>query len=308
MYKKRELEYKAAYNKYQAEVDAGAAIGQGISQVGSGIGSALGNVMKGQQFSKGNELANVMGQRQFGSQWQGGGMQELDLMGKMKDITSKGEMTPYQSASLEQNMRRTDVLVDAEKRREQERKDRIASAANQKASKAYTEHQADTQAYLKDYDASITRLYDAKTPEAFGQHRDYLLSVNEAARKRGVDPSLIKPVPMEYVPESNRPSLELYKYQQQFSQGNTDPGRMRQLAQPIDLQQQNVQYGGPPPVSYGTGPGQVRPPAAPQKYGPGFNVPEGAIAAPGFPGKEGTTAKMNNKNYVFQGGFWVEQK
>ena len=57
---------------------------------------------------------------------------------------------------------------------------------------------------------------------------------------------------------------------------------------------------GEPATSYGTGPGQVRPPTM------STGIPQGAVADPSFRGPKGSTA--NNGAMIFNGQFWVPKQ
>jgi hypothetical protein len=290
MYKKRELEYKAKLAQSEADVKGAEAIGKGISSIGSAvgaIGSGIGGYMQQSALDKsamaiGQEEGHPLTSTGFGAS------RELDqriAAGQFKDTS----MNDYQRS-------RIDLAIEAENRRRQEGLDRRADAAGRSATKSYTDTVANSQAYQADSAANMAKLYDADTPEAFGVARQRQISLNQGAAKAGIGDDVISnyQVPSDFIPKSNRASYDLYKYQQQFRQGTTNPAEMRQRVEAAET------AGAP---GFGTGAGQLRPPT----YASGLEgfKPPGAIAAPGYPGQVGDTGKIGGKPYKYDGNFWV---
>lgn len=274
MYKKRELEYTAALEQSKADVAGAEAIGKGIGSIGSAIGdigkSAVSGIGSYMQQTQGNELANQLGPQQFGQNWLGGGTRELDLRQQMGQMTSQQnqQMTPYQTAQVNQSQQRYNLDVQDLNRRIQADKDRASVAANKDASQTYTKGKADTLAYQKDTAANMPRLYSADTPELFNTYRDHQIAINQGARKAGIDESLLKQVPNEFIPKSTSDEL------------------------PIDYQRY------PTTPVYSPGAGFIQQGTT--------GVPSGAIpVGPGFTGQRGDTATYNGKPYIFDGNFMV---
>ena len=298
MYKKRELEYKAAYNQYEADVAGAKALGEGFSQFGEGIGGALGSYMKGQQYSQGESIANKLGGQAFGQGWLGGGTQEMALRQKMGQFDSSGQFTPYQQAQQELGNRRLEETIRHNEAMENASNEAKSRAAAQNQSKKFSESVADMDSYQAQTTENMTKLYQAETPEVFDTHRKRQISLNEGAMARGISQDRLQFVPSEFIPPKQRKAYEFYQYQQQFPQGTTNPAEMSRRREAAEMESSTDL--GQPAVSYGTGPGQARPPT----YSTG--IPAGAVADPNFRGPRGSTA--NNGAMVWNGQFWVPRQ
>jgi hypothetical protein len=279
MYKKRELEYQAKVDQAEADVAGAKAIGEGISSFGSAIGSigtGIGGYMdKTSKDTIATSLAAEQGVNLAGGR-PGSAMTEFDLRQKMGQLGANA-MTPYQEAQLgiaKQNSAtsagRLDLEVGAANERRHNYLTKQAETAKKASSKSFTDTVNDTNAYLKETQANMAKLYDADTPEAFANARDYQISLNQGATKVGVDQSQIKKVPTEFIPKHT----------------GYDP-----------LPPSYQRY---PEPTYAPGIGVVNPRTT------GVQAPpQGSIPAPNFNRPVGTQTQMGGKNYKYDGNFFV---
>ena len=216
------------------------------------------------------QLASESGQPLTASKGMlGGAATEFGLRQKMGQLGANA-MTPYQEAQLgisQQNANTASGNLESLRRARQAQMDKDAATANKNATKPYLDHINDTLAYQKDAKASYHKLLDAKTPEEFETHKEYLTAINESAFKRGIREEKLQAIPQSFVPPSEEPlpaGIERYPSKSVYSPG---AGFIQQR---------------------GTG------------------IPAGAIPVPKLEGQPaGVTGKYNGRPYIWDGNFMV---
>lgn len=299
MYQKRELEYTAALNKYKAEVEGAKSLGEGIGALGQGISKGIGGYMD-------QSVTNKVGAQAFGDQWMGGGTRELDVRSKIAEMSRGTEMTPYQQSQAELGNQRLEAYIARTEAMQNQEKEAKSRAAEANESKKFKERVGDMDSYQAKSDENMTKLYAADNPEVFETHRRRQVSLNEGAMASGISPDRLVQVPSDFIPPKQRKAYEFYQYQQQFGQGTTNPqemARRREAATTegsVDVPTAGGDVIQQPAVSYGTGPGQQRPPTM------STGIPPGSVSDPNFRGPKGSTA--NNGNMIWNGQFWVPRQ
>jgi hypothetical protein len=236
----------------------------------------------------------------------GGGTRELDVRSKIAEMSRGSEMTPYQSAQNELGNRRLEAYIERTQAMENQEKEAKSRAAEANESKRFKERIGDMDSYQAKSDENMTKLYAAENPEVFETHRRRQISLNEGAMASGISPDKLVQVPSDFIPPKQRKAYEFYEYQQQFGRGTTNPqemARRREAATTegsVDVPVAGGDVIQQPAVSYGTGPGQQRPPTM------STGIPPGSVSDPNFRGPKGSTA--NGGAMIWNGQFWVPRQ
>jgi len=317
MYKKRALEYEAAYNNYKAKVAGAEAIGQGIGAVGKGIGSTLGTYVgamqqRGQTEERGNIAGGIFRQEGINpvATTPSGLSQEFDMRAQLQKSQGQQGLTPYQQLLARQNDRRYDFDVSQANQRRQDALQQQATTANAQTTKSYQENLANINANLADTTNNMSKLYGAKTQEEFDQLARNQRTLNIAGAKLGIPPEELAQIPDKWIPPENYPAFKLYQAEDQmrnqFRQGTSRPEDIAEATRRYTQSQAAVEQTGATPSTarYGQGPGFISPPS----YSSGVVKPPGAIAVPNFTGQKGDRAPFNGKMYEYDGIYMVPVK